>query len=354
MQKYSYIDIGGKYFSRQQSLIKLVSLYLFNRGVCPDFIVPGLLLRLFLFRVKIKKYAVKLEFPVHGAWCLRTRYGYKVFDPYKKTATKIFDGNVDNNLVRGEIRQYREIGESNFAPAVIGWNEDERWYQEEYLSGQSSYYFSPDSSNEFMCIYYSDVAPCLVDLIMFRGHKTINVGYYVERMKVAIEKNLKSIYGKNPEVAESIQEFFDYVYLKINEQGDKQICLVFAHGDFHLFNLVKTELGLKLIDWEGIGEQSLMYDCFNYFLSHLWLGRTSEDYVKEVGEAVIDMTKRLDKRDPELAESLSNNPQLYRLLYYIERMYAMSKIFNLHPGPYLKWINVYRTFEKRQEALDYG
>ena len=346
MHKYPYINIGGKYFSQQLSVGKLIRLYLFRRSSCPGFVTPGLLLRLLLFKVKIKKYAVKLVLPVPGVWCLRTRCGYKVFDPYKKTATKIFDENIDDDHVREEIRRHREIGEYNFAPTVVGWNEDERWYQEEYLSGQSSYYFSPESPGEFMRIYYSDVAPSLVNLMMFRGHKAINVGEYIGGMNVIIEKELRRVYEIEPEIAKSIQEFFNYVLSRINQQLDERICLVFAHGDFHLFNLFKTESGLKIIDWEGIGEQSLMYDCYNYFFAHLWLDRTREDFVKEVGEAVIDMTKRLEDCDPELAESLCENPQLYRFLYYIERMYVMSTIFKSPPESYLRWINVYRTFEK--------
>lgn len=351
MQKYSYINIGGKYFCQQQSVIKLVGLYLFNRDSCPDFIDPGLLLRLFLFKIKIRKYPVKLELPVFGAWCLRIRCGYKVFDPYRKTATKIFDANIDSDLVRDEIRQHRKIGESNFAPTVISWNEDERWYQEEYLSGQSSYYFSPDSSSKFMRIYCSDVAPVLVKLMMFRGHKTIKVKEYIEGMNVKIEEDLKVLYEKSPDISRSIQEFFNHVSAKVDKQGDKQICLVFSHGDFHLYNLFKTESGLKLIDWEGIGEQSLMYDCYNYFFSHLWLGRTRNDFVSEMRQAVIDMTERLENINSELAVSLSENSQLYRLLFYIERIYAMSTIFKSHPESYLKWINVYRNFEEKQEIL---
>ena len=153
MQKYRYIQLNGKFFCQQQSLAKLTKLLLFGRNACPDFVNWKLLLRLCLNRTKIRRYPAALELTVFGPWCLRVRGGYKVIDPYKGIATKVFNNDVDDDLIRKEIEQHRYIGQYDFAPSTKSWNTEERWYKEDYQSGKNSYYFTPESSGEFMRIY---------------------------------------------------------------------------------------------------------------------------------------------------------------------------------------------------------
>lgn len=354
MGKYPYINIRGKYYCREYSFRKLAGLYFFDRKACRNFVDWRVLLRLFLDRTKLRTCQAKIELPACGAWCIRVRCGFKIFDPFTKTATKVFDEHIAQDLVREEIEQHRNIGASRFAPAIEDWNEQERWYREEYLSGLSSYYFSPESTGEFMRIYYQDVAPCLLDLITFKEPKTITVKERMGNMHADIRKQLDAIKETNPEIEQSIAEFYEYVCAQLDGHGDEKLYLVFAHGDFHLFNLFKTASGMKLIDWEGIGEQSLMYDFFNYFFSHLWVGRSRDKLAKQVLQAIEDMAQRLQDSSSGLARSLREKSKLYLMMYYFERIHANSTVFRSSPQAFLVWVNVYREFEKDRQRLMLG
>ncbi len=352
MQKYRYINIFGKFYCQQQSIVKLTGLLLFSRDSCPDFIGWKVLLRLFLNRVGLRRYPAELELDVFGAWCLRARCGYKVIDPYSGVATKVFNDDIDDELVREEIEQHRYIGQYDFAPSIKSWSVEERWYQEECLSGKTGYYFSPESPKEFVRIYNNYIAPCLVGLIDFGEHKRTTIKARMESLDPEIRERLSVLHGENPKIIDSIREFYDYVTSELYAHGSEEIYQVFAHGDFHLFNMFKTASGLKLIDWEGIGEQSLMYDFYNYFFSHLWVGRSKSPLVNEVDDAVQDMESRLEGVSEELALSLSKKSNLYRMLYYFERIHANCAIFKSKPEFFLVWINVFRTFETDKRRLN--
>lgn len=351
MQSYRYTSIGGRYYCQQQSLVKLAGLLLFSRKLCPDFVDWKLLLRLLLDRMKIRRRPVKLELAVFGSWCLRARCGYKVMDPYSRVATKIFYDDVDGELIRKEIEQHRYIGQFDLAPPIKNWDVEGRWYQEEYLYGKTGYYFSPKSSREFMEIYYKDVAPFLVRLMCFGDSHRITIKHRMAAMDAEIRKQLDVLIEESPEIAASATEFYDYLVRELDARGNDEIFLGFAHGDFHLFNMFRTASGLKLIDWEGIGEQSLMYDFYNYFFSHLWLGRSKNSLKNEVENAVRDMASRLESINADAALSLSKKSNVYRMMYYFERIYAISTIFKSTPRSFLGWINVYRKFEADRQRL---
>jgi len=68
-------------------------------------------------------------------------------------------------------------------------------------------------------------------------------------------------------------------------------------------------------------------------------------------DAVRDMESRLKGVSEELAQSLAAKSNLYRMLYYLERIYAFCAIFKSNPEFFLVWVNVYRTFEADRHRL---
>lgn len=348
---FSYINIGGKYYCRDYGLRKFLGLYFHCGETCQDLIDWRILLGVFLDKAGIRSGRGSIELPACGAWCLRVRGGYKVFDPDSGTATKIFDSSIDPILVKEEIERSFYIGQSSLAPTVRCWNEEERWYSEDYLSGLSSYYFSPESTSEFMRIYYQDVVPCLLELIRFQAPDKIVIKDEMAMMHRETERGLEIIKEKDPEIEQVAREWYEYVCGQLRLRSDETLFRVFAHGDFHLFNLFKTDAGTKLIDWEGIGKQSLLYDFFNYFFSHLWVGRTNDSLHAEITEAMGDIAKRLDQVSGELAASLREKGELYLLMYYLERIHAHLTVFRSSPSAFHAWLNVYQNFDENRRRL---
>lgn len=346
MQKYQYINLDGIYYCQTQSLSRLMVLLLFREIQIPEFVNWKLFFRLFIHRIKLRQYPVALELFASGLWCVSGRHGYIVIDPYAKTATKIYSDTRDRkNLIRSEIEKCLEVSQYEFSADFIAWNIDEGWYQQVCLFGKTAYYFSPEETREFMRIYYQDVAPCLVSLLGCFDHSRTTVNERLMTINPAVKDRLAIMGNKNPKVAHHVMGFYDHISRELSIHGDEMIYQIFTHGDFHLFNMFKTATGMKLIDWEGSGMQSLMYDFYNYFFSHLWVNRGRINLASEITDAIHDMAERLEENYADVASDISKTSRLYLMLYYLERINAMCVIFKLKPEDLLDWVDIYRSFE---------
>ena len=202
-----------------------------------------------------------------------------------------------------------------------------------------------------MRIKYRDYGQFVVELSRFKGTSRINIKNEMTRMRLEMDRELELVKDKNPETVQGARAFYEYVCGRLDAHGDETLYRVFAHGDFHLFNLFKTDAGMKLIDWEGVGEQSLLYDFFNYFFSHLWVERTKDDLAEEVMQAIEDMAARLERGNSELAASLREKRELYLMMFYLERIHALATVFRSSPKSFQVWLNVYRNFEENWRRL---
>ena len=48
-------------------------------------------------------------------------------------------------------------------------------------------------------------------------------------------------------------------------EENRPVFLVLTHGDFCPANMVNTPHGIKIIDWEGVGNRSVLFDVYSYF-----------------------------------------------------------------------------------------
>ena len=346
MNKIGYICIRGTYFCSQQSVLRLLLFILLNRSTRPAFLDFTHMLRLVLHRCRLRRIPVTLELPVRGAWCLRVSNGYKVFDPYTAVVTKVYDESADRPLIAEEIKQQSAIGENDFAPTLLDASEEEAWYQEEMMTGKTGYHFSPTDTRDFMAIYATEVAPILRDLILYHPSTRVKVGAYIEHMPDTIQAEIDRITALDAEAGRFIQAFFDRALAEARAIADEDISLVFAHGDFHLFNLFSTKDGVKLTDWEGIGQQSMLFDLFTYFYSHLWTGKSEDGLVDGVEKGVEELAKQLEPHDESIASGIRVQSDSYRKVYYLERLYGYATTFKRNPKQLLRWIRIYDDFEK--------
>lgn len=350
MTKYGYISIRGTYFCSRQSVFRLLLFMVLHRNTRPAFLDFTHMLRLVLHRCRLRRLPIKLELPVRGAWCLRVNNGYKVFDPYTAVVTKVYDESADEQRIVEEIKQQSAIGENHFAPTVLDANESEAWYQEEMMTGKTGYHFSPTSVDEFMAIYNAEVTPILRDLILFHPSSRVTIGEYIEHMPAAIQVEIDRITEQDPMVGRYVQQFFDTALAETRAIADEDISLVFSHGDFHLFNLFTTADGVKLTDWEGIGQQSMLFDLFTYFYSHLWTGKSEDSLVQSLEHGVEALARQLEPRDPSIAAEVREKALTYRKVYYLERLYGYATTFRQEPIQIQRWIRIYDDFERHAKA----
>lgn len=75
-----------------------------------------------------------------------------------------------------------------------------------------------------------------------------------------------------------------------------------------------------VIDWESAGRRSTLFDLYNYFFTEIYYGRATTNLISEINEAISSLQSRLASKAPDIARTLPPLGQMYRRLYYFERV----------------------------------
>ena len=59
--------------------------------------------------------------------------------------------------------------------------------------------------------------------------------------------------------------FLDSIVHRLRTEGNCSVYLSLTHGDFCPANMLNTQYGMKVIDWEGVAERSVLFDFYSYF-----------------------------------------------------------------------------------------
>ncbi len=305
-----------------------------------------------LYKLHREKNNTFLELPVRGTYCLPVRGGYKVFDVIRETVIKIFDSGTDKDTIKSEIERLRKVGAHDFAPSILRWDIEEQWYEEDYISGDSGYTIAPSDSAAFMKIYFNAIAPCIERLILAELPLIVNLNDHIDNMfeKINLALPLRKDYDNT--VLKKVSNFMHSIVDQLPANRNENIYLAFSHGDFHQFNIFRTDNGVKVIDWEGLGNQNILFDFYNYFFSQLYLKNTESDLTAEIHEAVTSFHSCLVVKVPEIADSILHLATLYRLLYYIERICTFVDEFALPQDKLLRWIDVFNQYDSNLQVKE--
>jgi hypothetical protein len=227
---------------------------------------------------------------------------------------------VDSATVSNEIESVRKASLLDFAPGILTSNSSERWYEEDFVDGRPFYSNPRAETDVFFEIYHRDILPCLEKMILLQPPQIVEIQGYVSRLQsiVAVRKN--SVAKENSQSIRSITGFIELMIARICQKSNRRIPLVFSHGDFSLVNILKTENGIKVIDWEGASNRNPLYDLYNYFLTESYYKRTTKSLLPEISEAIRSLHSRVVTKSPEVASSLGSFSDVYRWLYYLERV----------------------------------
>jgi hypothetical protein len=361
---YKYVRVdSGLYVSLQQNLAILPWLiYLKGKplGLGPKKLSETFKsLRRFLgWGKRLAQYALpfnneylKLELPFYGHLCLEVHRGYKVFDLYRNTVTKIFKLEVDTSAVLTEIERVKTVSLFDFAPSVCRWNVDERWYEEEYVNGDPVIAYtngypvtSPDSTN-FLKTYYQYLSPCVEMLILSQPPQGFTVAEYVSSiLNIASEmvsKNSSDI-GKSLYVG----RFLDSIAEKLHSYKDCKVYTVLSHGDFGNNHVIKCGHGVKIIDWEYLAHRSILFDLYSCLFEQLFFNRKVPDIVMQLHDAISLLQSNLSTKIPIITNDLVSLSEVYRWIFYIEQMCLGVEYSTTIMNGKLKWIDAFNRFEK--------
>jgi hypothetical protein len=294
-----------------------------------------------------------LELPFYGNLSLRVHRGYKIFDFKRKKVAKIMTGDIDFDLISNEIETVRLASRLDFSPKILQWNAQERWYEEEFIHGCPLYSDPAEKTDVSIEIYDRNIRPCLAEMILLEPIQTIEIHEYINRLLADAVHRKRIVSNESNQETPSVFGFIEKMAAQVNRIAEGHIPLVFSHGDFSLVNILKTDDGLKVIDWEGTDRRNPLYDLYNYFLTESYYKRTTKCLVSEIRQGIRSLQSSIASKAPKIASTLESFSDIYRRLYYIERICmllerdASKRILNV----ILRSINVFNDYEEKFAKL---
>lgn len=289
-----------------------------------------------------------LELPVYGSLCLEVNNGHKVFDFKRKTVIKVIGPEIEEAAAVSEIERARSAAFLDFVPNIRNWNVKQRWYEEDYVIGDSGYSIPQRAGVNLLRIYYHHIAPVIEALILLKPPRTKPVGVYLDETIRVLDNGVLSNSELNGDKIETIRCFVKTVVRQLDPSRNAQVTLIFSHGDFSFVNILDTATGMKVIDWEDAARRSILNDFYNYFFTELYYRRVKTNLVAEMDDAITSLQASLRAKPGDLAGNLRSSAELYRRLYYLERI---QLLLEREPGDktldvVLRSIEVYTHYEE--------
>lgn len=344
IRKYTYIKINNYHFCLQQNPVILCWILFFKKkdliSICTPWLKTkpphGIKSHLWLFfsffmnnfkmlgifmknYIKFRDIDSVVKLPVYGHLCRHVHRGYKVFDLRRGTVTKIVDSDVHKDYIIDEIERLYDVSHIDFAPALGKSNVNERWFEEEYVSGSPpSSYKSPDSST-LLKSFSSEIVPLLNRLMSFKQPKSMISMDYVNKVNGIFESGNSSMAELNIKEKAAITNFLYSTVERIKKEGNSPIYLVFSHGDFCPANMLNTPKGLRVLDWESAAYRSALFDFYCYFFYRpVCINLPVEKMVPELNDALQIFMSDLALKPSDISKNILYIEHIYRWIFYIE------------------------------------
>ena len=260
-----------------------------------------------------------VELPCYGQICVPTHQGYKIFDFHKGVAIKVFDRHVNASAIRDEIDILKVVSSIEFASSIKKWSIEERWYEEEYVNGSLDSSYTPLDSGALLEKFSNEILQHLTSLMLFQKPISKNaIEHALDMTKESRSKILAR--GASPRGEyQKILSFMDSMVHRLRTEGGYPIFLVFAHGDFVPANMLNTPYGMKIIDWEGAGYRSALFDFYSYFFYRPACREVPVSVlVSEIQKALPMFISGLTEDAPDVSGSLKALEKNYRWIFYLD------------------------------------
>lgn len=295
-----------------------------------------------------------VELPRYGQTCLIVHKGYKVFDFYKNVVRKVFDQDIDPTLIQNEIDLLLQISKFDFAPSIKKWNVEEGWYEEELLQGAPDASYIPLASESVLSKFQNHVAQRLKTLILFQEAKVVNAVSYVTDITKTLYDSPLATQKSTIQEFKLTSHFMDLIVGQLRRESDHQVLLVFTHGDLVPANMLNTKQGMKIIDWEGAGYRSALFDFYSYFFNQTsWREVPVNVLVAEIEQGLPMCISELTQHAFEISRSLITSEKFYRWIFYIEMVCRLvDRAMTDKNLPIMKYLQNYtNAFIRYEEFL---
>jgi hypothetical protein len=260
-----------------------------------------------------------VELPCYGQICVPIHQGYKIFDFHRGVAIKVFDHHVNPSAIRDEIDILKVVSRIEFASSIKKWSIEERWYEEEYVNGSLDSSYKPLDSEALLEKFSNEILQHLINLMLFQEPISQNSVEHALDISRGLQSKILSKSGSTGADYQKITLCIEDIVRRLQAEGNFQIFWVFAHGDFVPANMLNTQHGMKIIDWEGAGYRSALFDFYSYFFYRPACRDVSVGVVvSEIQKALPMVISELTAKSPEVSNSLKALEKTYRWIFYLE------------------------------------
>jgi thiamine kinase-like enzyme len=290
-----------------------------------------------------------LELPFQGHLCLEVHRGYKVFDLHQNTVTKVFRPDIDLSMIKHEVDRCMHVSSYNFAPVFLECDIDRRWYKEEFINGYlitayiHDYPARSSNSEGFLNTYYSYVDKNIEDIMLADTPKLISTSEYVNKI-IAMFSDRKVPGEFSSDEFGYIRDFLKRMIKKIKNRASDNLYIVLSHGDFGHGHVLDSKQRTRVIDWEYMSYRTALFDFYSCFLEQLFWKRDVPDLVSQIHDSLLSLQVSLKSKAPQIADSIIKAGDMYRLVFYVERV-CTDLDYGLNVRGKLRWVNAFELYE---------
>lgn len=262
-----------------------------------------------------------IELPCYGQICVPIHKGYKIFDFHRGVVIKLFDRHVNSSAILDEIEILKIVSRIEFASSIKKWSIEERWYEEEYVNGSLDSSYKPLDSEALLEKFSNEIIQYLTRLMLFQKPISKNSVEHALDMTKALSSKVLARLASTGADYQKITSFLDVIINRLQTEGNYPILLVFAHGDFVPANMLNTQHGMKIIDWECAEFRSALNDFYSYFFYRPVSREVPVSVLRsEIQKALPMFILELTENAPEVSRSLKALEKTYRWIFYIEKI----------------------------------
>ena len=284
------------------------------------------LLRFVSYKYKFRKPKAIVCLPFYGHTCVQVHKGYKIFDLRRGVVIKFFDPDVSIQDISNEIEQMKIISPLKFAPSLRKWDILKRWYEEDYFVGTIEASSVPMDSEVLLGKFFQELVPHATNLIFLKTPFVKNNEQYIDDLIRSLEATCAGGQVPMNKNSEKVKKFIQLIVDQLKTNGKINLFHVFAHGDFCPENILKTQHGIKIIDWESAKYRSVLFDFYSYFFYRPFQKNVPvKALVFEINEALPYFISKLSEKLPEVAKNILAFESFYRKTYYLERISMLAE-----------------------------
>lgn len=293
---------------------------------------------------------------IQGEFLIILRHGvYKIIhiNKFEVTTTLPMDLDDSSTLIM-DLQKAERAAVCELAPNLICSSIENRYFKEEYINAiRPSYSF-----NEIELVY-KDVIPALIEIINTEVPIVVNSSIYIRDLWKEVDYKIDKLQQKKSidiKYITKMKNFRNWWYTQLQDDIlPTSTVMVFSHGDFWEGNILQSNNGLKVIDWNTASMRSYFFDL--YFVLFSLTSRTIDTQYgiyrlnQELSESIDFLSKTLinSNRFEGIPKQVVNT-DFYRLLFYLDFMLLKLKEFNTedikHMKEFVRWLDLFEELEK--------